>query len=218
MLTVDGLKFRYAVGGEELFGGLSHDFDAGQVTVLTGPSGRGKSTLLYILGLMLTPTAGSVVVAGRPASALSDAERSRIRGANIGFVFQDAALDPTRTILDAVAEPALYAGETRASARSRALSLLRDMNIDARAHHRPGAISGGQAQRVAVARALSNDPGIILADEPTGNLDQVNSDGVLAALRRVADQGRIVVIASHDAHVLGQGDCTVRLGALADLS
>ncbi len=215
MLAVQDVSFAYARGGEELFGGLSHAFSPGAVTVVTGASGRGKSTLLYVLGLMLTPTRGHVLLDGRSLGRVGDAARSRMRASHVGFVFQDASLDPSRSILDSVIEPALYAGWTPRRARVRARGLLEQMGVAARAEHRPGQISGGQAQRVAVCRALVTDPAVVLADEPTGNLDRDNAAGVLSALSQVAGsggdgrdggRGRTVVIASHDPFVLEHAD------------
>ena len=214
MLEVEGLSFSYTRGGEELFGGLSHGFTPGAVTALTGPSGRGKSTLLYVLGLMLSPSRGRVVLDGEAVSSAPDAVRARLRAHRIGFVFQDAALDPTRTVLDSVVEPALYAGWSLSRARTRGRDLLEQMGVGARADHRPGEVSGGQAQRVAVCRALVTDPAVILADEPTGNLDRDNAEGVLTALSAAAsgtDGGgdgipRTVVIATHDPFVLEHAD------------
>ena len=228
MLALKGVSFSYARGAEELFGGVSHVFTPGVVTAVTGPSGRGKSTLLYVLGLMLTPTSGRVLVEGEAVSAAPDAVRARVRAHRIGFVFQDAALDPTRTVLDSVIEPALYAGWRLGDARARGSGLLEQMGVSARAGHRPGEISGGQAQRVAVCRALVTDPVVVLADEPTGNLDRDNAAGVLAALSAAAggadqaaesadkgagsgpdrgtSEGRTVVIATHDPFVLDHAD------------
>lgn len=210
MLAVQDLSFAYRRGAEELFGGLSHEFTPGAVTAVTGPSGRGKSTLLYVLGLMLTPTRGRVMLQGDPVSAAADGVRSRVRAHRIGFVFQDASLDPTRTVLDSVVEPALYAGWTLERAREQGQKLLERMGVDARAGHRPGEISGGQAQRVAVCRALVTDPLVVLADEPTGNLDRDNAAGVLAALSAATGTAdgppRTVVIATHDPFVLMRTD------------
>lgn len=215
MLAVRDLAFAYSRGGEELFDGLSHAFTPGRVTAVTGPSGRGKSTLLYVLGLMLTPTRGEVLLHDQPLGRVADATRSRVRAHHIGFVFQDAALDPSRVILDSVIEPALYAGWTPGRARARGRDLLTQMGVDARADHKPGEISGGQAQRVAVCRALVTDPAVVLADEPTGNLDRDNAQGVLAALSqatRSSDPGggegtqRTVLIATHDPFVIDYAD------------
>ena len=197
-LSVNNLRFRYRRGAEELFDGFTHTFRPGIITALTGASGRGKSTLLYVLGLLLTPSSGQVMVDGKPASTMPDQARSQLRAAHFGFVFQDSELDPSRTILDSVVEPGLYAGGSRAAIGQRATTLLEQFGLAERAHHRPGQISGGQAQRVALARALVGSPGIILADEPTGNLDPDTAEKVLAALERAACESRVVVIATHD--------------------
>lgn len=211
-LGVEELRFSYRRAGEELFDGLSHQFAPGAVTVVTGRSGRGKSTLLYLLGLMLSPHAGRVLVGGRAASSMPDTDRSRLRASRIGFVFQDAELDPTRRVIDSVIEPGLYAGRTARRARVRARELLEQFELGHRADHRPGQISGGQAQRVAVCRALVNDPDIVLADEPTGNLDRDNATLVLTALAHAAaERGCTVVVASHDPFVIGRGDEVVTL-------
>lgn len=210
-LAVADLRFRYSAKGEELFDGLTREFAPGAMTALTGESGRGKSTLLYLIGLLLTPSAGHVSLGGENVSALPDAERSRIRAAQIGFVFQDSELDPTRTILDSVLEPSMYAGADPAAAKARALTLLSEFGLDHRAQHRPGEISGGQAQRVAVCRSLINSPAILLADEPTGNLDRGNAQLVLEALHAAAAGGRTVLIATHDPFVLEFCDAKVEL-------
>lgn len=211
MLGVRDLRFRYASGGEELFGGLTHAFARGAVTAVTGPSGRGKSTLLYVVGLMLRPSAGTVDIDGRAVAGLPDDQRSGLRARRIGFVFQDAVLDGSRTVLDAVLEPALYAGRTRREATGPAVALLSAMGVEHRSGHRPGQISGGQAQRVAVCRALINRPDVVLADEPTGNLDRTNAEGVLDALGRAAGTGCTVVVATHDPFVLGRADAVLEL-------
>lgn len=212
MLTVTDLRFQYTARSDELFEGLSHQFAPGAVTALTGQSGRGKSTLLYILGLMLSPTAGDVRIEGQSMRGLSDQDRSRLRAQTFGFVFQDAVLDAARSILESVAEPALYAGWKRGPALARAQELLDYVDVGARAKHRPGHISGGQAQRAAVARALINNPAIILADEPTGNLDHDNASAILRHFSAAAhDQGLTVIIATHDPHVLSHSDVVVSL-------
>jgi len=206
VLEVRAVTFAYRRGGEELFGGLSWSFAGGALTAVTGPSGRGKSTLLYLLGLMLRPTGGQVLLQGERVDALPDARRAAVRAHRVGFVFQDAALDPARRIVDSVVEPALYAGCRRGEVVGRARELLDQLGVGQRADHRPGEISGGQAQRVAVARALVNTPVVILADEPTGNLDPGNAAVVLGALRDAARAGAAVIIATHDADVLGACD------------
>lgn len=211
-LAVDALRFRYTPRSEELFDGLSHAFHAGAITALTGKSGRGKSTLLYVLGLMLSPSSGQVLVDGQPVHDLSDEQRAQLRATRFGFVFQDAVLDASRPIIDSVAEPALYARWTRREAFARARELLDMVDLGVRSTHKPGQISGGQAQRAAVARALINNPSIILADEPTGNLDHDNADAILKHFQRAArDQGRTVIIVTHDPHVLQYADEVVQL-------
>ncbi len=205
MLFLRELGFSYGRGTEDLFRSLTHQFAPRSLTVLTGVSGRGKSTLLYLAGLLLRPTRGVVEIAGLPVSDLSDEQRSRLRATQIGFVFQDAMLDPSRRVIDAVVEPALYAGSTKALATARARELLQEFGVEARADGRPGEISGGQAQRVAMARALINRPRLVLADEPTGNLDLDNTLMVLAALSGAA-QHATVVVATHDPVVIERAD------------
>ncbi|WP_245867046.1 ABC transporter ATP-binding protein [Serinibacter salmoneus] len=200
------LRFTYGPTTEELFDGLTHSFAPGRITALTGPSGRGKSTLLYVLGLMLTPTSGRVIIDGESASDLKDHRRSRLRAHRLGFIFQDSELDAERAILDSVIEPGLYAGGSPRDLRERAYDLLATFGLHHRATHRPGQISGGQAQRVAVCRALVNEPSIVLADEPTGNLDPDNSSLVIDALRHAAEQGRTILIATHDPAVVERAD------------
>lgn len=210
-IAVADLTYNYPKSDDELFHGLSHAFHRRELTALTGESGSGKSTLLYLLGLLLTPTGGSVTVEGKKASSLTDRARSIIRAHSIGFVFQDSELDPSRTIMDSVIESALYAGRSRRDVRERARGLLEEFGLSHRATHKPSEISGGQAQRIAVCRAMMNDPRIILADEPTGNLDRGNASKVLDALRQAAAHGRTVVIATHDPFVADGCDQVVTL-------
>lgn len=190
---------------------MTHTFLPGRVTAVTGPSGRGKSTLLYVLGLMLTPSTGQVRLAGTAVSALPDRERSRLRATRLGFVFQDSELDPTRPILASVIEPGLYAGRSRRQLEGRGRELLSQFGLAGRADHRPGQVSGGQAQRVAVCRALVNRPDVVLADEPTGNLDPANSRLVIDALTETSRQGHTVVVATHDPTVVAGADDVVTL-------
>lgn len=198
MIGVSDLRFHYRAGGEEIFDGLTHEFDAGVFSVVTGRSGRGKSTLLYLLGLLLSPSDGGISLDGVAATDLSDRERSLLRSERIGFVFQDAALDSTRSVLDNVVEGGLYAGLSRRQAERRARQLLDRFGVELRDDHKPGEVSGGQAQRVGLCRALVKHPSIILADEPTGNLDETSARVVLDALSEEATTGATVVVASHD--------------------
>lgn len=195
----------------EVIEGFADDFVGGEVVALTGPSGRGKSTLLYVLGLMLAPTRGHIEVDGADASDLRDGRRARLRANTFGFVFQDAALDVTRTVLDNVLETSLYRSEPRRNSEQRALALLDQFGVSVRADHKPGQISGGQAQRIAVCRALLGDPLILLADEPTGNLDAVSAATVVGALRAQAARGAAVIVATHARGVMDQCDRRVEL-------
>ncbi|MCC6619291.1 MAG: ATP-binding cassette domain-containing protein [Chloroflexi bacterium] len=212
MVTIEALSFGYRAD-EPIIDGLDAAFAPGEVWAVTGPSGRGKSTLLYLVGLLLTPWAGRIGLGGvGAANALSDHERSRLRGAHIGFVFQDAVLDPARSVLDNVTEPALYAGMARPEARRRAGDLLERFGVRLRADHRPGEVSGGQAQRVALCRALLTAPSLLLADEPTGNLDADSAGIVIDALTAAAHaDGATVLIASHDERIVAACDRVLAL-------
>ncbi|MCM3658581.1 ATP-binding cassette domain-containing protein [Agromyces mediolanus] len=173
-------------------------FEAGEVVGVTGPSGRGKSTLLYLLGLMLRPSHGEVLLDGEPVHAAPDRARARLRAHRFGFVFQDAALDQSRTVLDNILEAALYRGDDLATAAQRARELMDRFGVGLRPTARPGQLSGGQAQRIALCRALLGDPAVLLADEPTGNLDAESSDLVIEALHDQAARGATVIVVTHD--------------------
>lgn len=211
-LVADRVTFAYR-RGEPVVEQWSAEFPAGAVTALTGPSGSGKSTLLYLLGLMLRPGSGRVLLDGEPADRLPDAHRAGLRAHRFGFVFQDAALDPTRTVLDNVVETALYRRQPRRDAIAAAHALMARFGVELRADHKPGQVSGGQAQRVALCRALLAAPPVVLADEPTGNLDPATSDTVITALRAHAATGACVVVATHDPTVVAACDRRIAVGA-----
>lgn len=209
-LEARGVTFGYG-HSSELLRDWDATFEAGEVVAITGASGRGKSTLLYLLGLMLKPVAGRVWVQGVDTADLGDRARARLRATLFGFVFQDSALDATRTVLDNVVETALYRGDSRASSIVRAHSLLSQFGVELRASHKPGQVSGGQAQRIALCRALLNDPRILLADEPTGNLDPVSSRIVIDALHAQAASGATVIVATHDPELVANCDRRLEL-------
>ena len=205
------LSFAYAAGGGSVIDSLTVDLPSASITALTGPSGAGKSTLLYLLAMMIRPTGGDVMWDGEPASGLPDAARSRLRAAQVGFIFQDALLDPARTVLANVCDSGLFAGMRHAAAAERARHLLTRFGVADRADHRPGEISGGQAQRVALCRALLTDPRVVFADEPTGNLDDESAEVVWQAFSDHAATGATVIIATHDSTLAARADHVLRL-------
>lgn len=210
LLEARSLSFGYE-HSQNLISDFNASFVSGEITAITGASGRGKSTLLYMLGLMLPPGDGSLLVEGESTLLWTDKELSRCRARLFGFIFQDAALDSSRSVLDNVVETALYRDEPRAAAEQRARQLLRHFQVEVEAHRRPGQISGGQAQRVALCRALLGEPRIIIADEPTGNLDAATSELVLKAFRDSADEGATVLLATHDMAVAARSDRRIAL-------
>lgn len=209
-LEARGITHRYGTG-PHLFEGLELAIAQGEVVAVTGPSGCGKSTLLYILGLLMRPDAGTVAIAGQDFTSRPDRARSHARANLIGFVFQDAVLHQALPIVDSVLEGALYAGVGTAQARQLALGRLGSLGLAEVSGRAPGEISGGQAQRAALARALVKEPAVILADEPTGNLDRASASVVLSELRNAADHGVAVVIVTHALDVVDSSDRQVIL-------
>ncbi len=210
-LIAHGLTFGYPGAAEPLIRAFDITADAGEMVAVQGPSGCGKSTLLYLLGLLIQPSAGRIVLGGQDSVLLGDAERSRIRAHHIGFVFQDAALHPNLTVEENVAEGAIYAGTSYAPAALRARELLDSTGIADIAGRWPTQISGGQAQRAALCRALIRNPLLILADEPTGNLDPDNAAAVIAGLRDAAGHGAAVVVVTHSPMVASGCDRVIGL-------
>lgn len=184
--------------------------EAGEVVGIAGPSGSGKSTLLHLLAGLDTPSTGTVEIRGTDISELSDRARARFRLSNVGLVFQRFHLLPALTAGENVALPLIARGDSRSDRRERAHALLDQVGLADRVDHRPGALSGGEQQRVAIARALAADPALVIADEPTGELDRETGETVLDLLTRVSD-GRAVVVASHDQFTLDRTDRVIQL-------
>jgi putative ABC transport system ATP-binding protein len=177
-----------------------------------GPSGSGKSTLCNLIGLLDVPTAGEVIVGGQVASGLTDARRSELRNASIGFVFQNFNLIPVLTALENVMLPLQISGISKKEASNRAERLLEEVELSDRMHHRPQKMSGGQQQRVAVARALVTDPALVIADEPTANLDTQNANLIIDLMRRInQDRGAAFVFSTHDDRLLDRVDRRIHL-------
>ncbi len=190
--------------------GVSLTVHAGEFVAVMGPSGSGKTTLLMVLGLMTSPTRGTVRLLGSDVTKIRDSEATRLRRETIGFIFQTFNLVPWLTAVENV-ELALAIGGHRGDRRRRALELLDLVGLRERAHHRPGELSGGEQQRVAIARALANDPRIVLADEPTGNLDSRSGEQVVRMLADLARQGRTVVMVTHDREMASRADRVILL-------
>ena len=213
MELVDVTK-HYQQGRREVHAlrGVSLRVEAGEFVSIMGPSGSGKSTLMHLLGALDTPTTGKALFLGRDLAAMSDRERSLLRRTRMGFVFQFFNLLPTLTAAENVALPLLLGGQGRKAARNQALAALERVGLDARADHFPEEMSGGEMQRVAVARALITEPDAILCDEPTGNLDSATSKEILSLLRGLPEAGRrAVVMVTHDPAAAAVGDRLVRL-------
>lgn len=211
LLRAQGLSFAYAPRAGGIVSSWDASFAAGSLTALTGPSGRGKSTVLYLLGLMLQPSGGEILVGTHATSGLRDSAKARLRAAAYGFVFQDAALDASRSVIDNVTESALYRGGPRRAARTRARELLERFDVAVPPSRRPGQVSGGQAQRIALCRALIGAPRILLADEPTGNLDPATAQLVVDALRSHAATGAAVIVVTHSPEVASACDRVLEL-------
>ena len=187
-------------------------FERGSFTAINGPSGSGKSSLLYLLGLLDPPTAGDVLVDGASTFGLSNEERGRLRLEHFGFVFQFHFLLPELTALDNVMLPMRQLARLSPSAmRERARQLLTSLDMAGEARKLPGQLSGGQRQRLAIARALANDPLLVLADEPTGALDSKNCAAVFAIFRRLADEGRTVIVVTHDERLARSADGAIHV-------
>lgn len=213
MLKMESVSKDYLLRGKTIraLDGASLEIARGDFVAVVGPSGSGKSTLLLILGGMLSPAAGRVLVAGKSLYDMQAEERATVRKKTIGFVFQTFNLVPYLTALENVQVSLFLAGVDEAGQNQRATALLQRLGLGDRLDHKPPELSVGQQQRVALARMLANDPQVILADEPTGNLDPETSESVLSFLKEVHSEGRTVVMVTHDPKAAARANRLLRL-------
>ena len=212
-LIVDHLVVEFVHDGYAIrpLDGLSFEAKAGELVVLLGPSGCGKTTLLSCLGGILTPTSGTIEVGATDVTALKGKDLDRYRREEIGFVFQAFNLIPSLTARENVAVPLTLTGTSRADAFARADDLLEQVGLAERGGHLPSKLSGGQMQRVAVARGLGHDPKLLLADEPTANLDHIQAEAIIRLLQGLRDDGRMIVVSTHDARLVPIADRIVQM-------
>ena len=200
LIQLDGITKTYDSGENavEALRGIDVAIGGGEFVSIIGPSGSGKSTLMHILGCLDSPSSGSYWLDGQDVAAMSSRQLARIRNQKIGFVFQTFNLLPRATVWKNVELPLLYAGVDGDERRERAMKALERVGLAPRAKHRPNELSGGQRQRVAIARALVNNPSLILADEPTGNLDQKTGSDIIRIFEELADAGQTIILVTHD--------------------
>jgi putative ABC transport system ATP-binding protein len=213
LILMEDIAKTYEVG-QEIVRALQEihlRIEPGEYVAIMGPSGSGKSTLMNLLGCLDTPTAGSYTLAGRAVQSLTEDELAAIRNQEIGFVFQTFNLLPRATARSNVELPLIYSGIPAAQRRSRVEEALRTVALADRGHHRPSQLSGGQRQRVAIARALVTRPSLILADEPTGNLDTATGEEILAAFQAIFESGNTVILVTHEEDVARHARRIVRL-------
>lgn len=213
IIEIIGVTKIYMLGGEPLHAldGVSFTVEEGEYVAIMGQSGSGKSTLMNIIGCLDRPTGGEYILAGKPVQHCSEDELAAVRNDTIGFVFQQFNLLSRMTALNNVMLPLTYAGVPRDIRLNRAESVLSMVGLAERMHHRPTQLSGGQQQRVSIARALANHPKILLADEPTGNLDSHTAQEILALIDNLVSEGMTVVLVTHDAEIASHARRIIRL-------
>jgi putative ABC transport system ATP-binding protein len=213
LIKITNIKRDFPLGNEIVYvlKGIDLEINKGEYVALMGPSGSGKSTLMNILGCLDTPTSGTYVLNGKHVSEMQDDELAGIRNKEIGFVFQTFNLMPRTTALDNVALPMVYAGHSKSERVERATEVLTQVGLNDRMDHKPNQLSGGQRQRVAVARALVNKPSIILADEPTGNLDSKTSVEIMNLFNEIHANGNTVILVTHEEDIAAYAHRIIRL-------
>ena len=211
-ISVDDVRRTYYIGEPvHALDGVTLQLRRGSYTAVMGPSGSGKSTLMNLIGVLDTPTEGTVVVNGKDVQTLSQRERTRLRGKEIGFVFQTFNLMPRLSAMENVALPMVAQGVPRSEREARARELLEQVGLGDRLAHRPNELSGGQRQRISIARALANDPSLILADEPTGNLDSETGAQIMDLFADLHAEGNTILMVTHERHIAEQADRIVHL-------
>ena len=213
LIDIKNIKRDFVLGQEIVYvlKGIDLQINKGEYVALMGPSGSGKSTLMNILGCLDTPTSGTYILNGKDVSQMRDDDLAEIRNKEIGFVFQTFNLLPRTTALDNVALPMIYAGFSKTERNTRATEVLTQVNLSDRMDHQPNQLSGGQRQRVAIARALVNHPSIILADEPTGNLDSKTSIEIMKLFGDIHAAGNTVILVTHEEEIAAYAHRIIRL-------
>lgn len=213
LIDIKKLIKEYHMGLEVVhaLNGINLSIEKGEYVAIMGPSGSGKSTLMNILGCLDSPTAGDYKLNNTNVSTMDDDEMAGIRNREIGFVFQTFNLLPRATALHNVELPLIYSGKSAAERKELAVTTLEEVGLGARMNHQPNELSGGQRQRVAIARALVNHPSIILADEPTGNLDTRTGDEIMEIFERIHEEGNTIILVTHEEYIAEHSDRIIRL-------
>ncbi|MEA2042798.1 MAG: ABC transporter ATP-binding protein [Bacteroidota bacterium] len=221
VIVTENIARHYQVGTQTVkaLRSVSLPVKKGEYIAIMGPSGSGKSTLMNIIGCLDSPTKGKYILNGNDVSSMNDDQLAEIRNKEIGFVFQTFNLLPRYTALQNVMLPMVYAGASKSERKERAVEVLKSVDLFDRMDHKPNELSGGQRQRVAVARALVNSPSIILADEPTGNLDSKTSNDIMGLFKKIHESGNTVIIVTHEEDIAAKADRIIRLrdGNIEDL-
>jgi putative ABC transport system ATP-binding protein len=213
LIDLKGVTKTYQVGSEEVHAlrGIDLLLTSNEYIAIMGPSGSGKSTLMNLIGCLDTPTSGSYSFKGQEVKDLSDDELARIRNKEIGFVFQTFNLLPRADASHNVELPLIYAGVSRVERKTKVDAALKAVGLEDRARHRPSELSGGQRQRAAIARALVNEPSVILADEPTGNLDSKTGEEIMQAIGKIHDAGNAIILVTHEEYIAKHARRIIRL-------
>ena len=213
IIRFQGIVKNYLVGNQivRALRSITIDINKNEYVAIMGPSGSGKSTLMNIIGCLDTPTSGKYLLKNRDVSKLEDNRLAEIRNSEIGFIFQTFNLLPRYTMLENVMLPLIYAGSPKQERKKRALEVLEDVDLVDRITHKPNELSGGQKQRVAIARALVNHPSIILADEPTGNLDSKTSVDIMNVFREIHKKGNTIILVTHEEDIAKYANRIIRL-------